>query len=139
VRQDAAEKNMDIQLVKGRDLPAADIDSDRFIQCLLNLYLNAIQSMESGGILKVTSSHRAGKNIVIQVHDNGPGIARADLAKIFDPYFTTKASGTGLGLAIVHKIVESHNGRITVQSSPEEGTVFTITLPASANAATKEA
>ena len=139
VRQDAAEKNIDIQLVKGRDLPAADIDSDRFIQCLLNLYLNAIQSMESGGILKVTSSHRAGKNIVIQVHDNGPGIARADLAKIFDPYFTTKASGTGLGLAIVHKIVESHNGRITVQSSPEQGTVFTITLPASANAATKEA
>jgi len=139
VRQDAAEKNIDIQLVKGRDLPAADIDSDRFIQCLLNLYLNAIQSMESGGILKVTSSHGAEKNIIIQVHDNGPGIARADLAKIFDPYFTTKASGTGLGLAIVHKIVESHNGRITVKSSPEEGTVFTITLPASANAETKEA
>ncbi|MBA2882274.1 two-component system sensor histidine kinase HydH [Desulfosalsimonas propionicica] len=139
VRQEAAEKNIDIRISKGQNLPHADIDSDRFIQCLLNLYLNAIQSMESSGILKVTSSPGTDENIVIQVQDNGPGIDRADLAKIFDPYFTTKASGTGLGLAIVHKIVESHNGRITVKSSPEEGTVFTITLPASANAATKEA
>ncbi|MCA1785516.1 MAG: hypothetical protein LC657_05980, partial [Desulfobacteraceae bacterium] len=139
VRQEAAEKNIDIRIAKGRNLPHADIDSDRFIQCLLNLYLNAIQSMESSGILKVTSSRGTEENIVIQVQDSGPGIDRADLAKIFDPYFTTKASGTGLGLAIVHKIVESHNGHITVKSTPEEGTVFTITLPASANAATKEA
>ncbi|MBS0014196.1 MAG: PAS domain S-box protein, partial [Desulfobacterales bacterium] len=139
VRQEAAERNIDIRIDKEQRLPHADIDSDRFIQCLINLYLNAIQSMESSGRLRVTSSLGAEQNIVIQVHDNGPGIEQADLAKIFDPYFTTKASGTGLGLAIVHKIVESHNGRITVKSTPEEGTVFTIILPASANGETKEA
>ncbi|MBS0013664.1 MAG: PAS domain S-box protein [Desulfobacterales bacterium] len=139
VRQDAAEKNIDIQISKGHNLPLADIDPDRFIQCLLNLYLNAIQSMESSGTLRVTSSQDTDGNIIIRITDTGPGIDQAHLEKIFDPYFTTKASGTGLGLPIVHKIVESHNGSITVKSAPEQGTVFTITMPASANPDQKEA
>ncbi len=61
--------------------------------------------------------------------DDGTGISQEDLAHIFDPYFTTKATGTGLGLAIVHNIVDAHGGKVMVESHPGRGTTFTIRLP----------
>jgi two-component system sensor histidine kinase HydH len=64
--------------------------------------------------------------------DDGTGISQEDLAHIFDPYFTTKATGTGLGLAIVHNIVDAHGGKVTVESHPGRGTTFTISLPLTA-------
>ncbi|MBS3732471.1 MAG: PAS domain-containing protein [Desulfobacterales bacterium] len=139
IRQDAENQDVPLKISSGENLPLADIDPDRFIQCLLNLYLNAIQAMESGGELAVESSRSAEGEIVIRVSDTGPGIDKENLSQIFDPYFTTKSTGTGLGLAIVHKIVESHEGRITVKSTPGKGTVFTVVLPASRDRQTKEA
>ena len=139
IRQDAENQDVHLKISRGENLPLADIDSDRFIQCLLNLYLNAIQAMENGGELTVESSRWAEGEIVIRVSDTGPGIAEENLGQIFDPYFTTKSTGTGLGLAIVHKIVESHEGRITVKSPPGKGTVFNIVLPASRNPQVKKA
>jgi len=139
IRQDAENQNIRLELFKGENLPLADIDSDRFIQCLLNLYLNAIQAMESGGKLTVQSSRGAKNEIVIRISDTGPGIAQENLSQVFDPYFTTKSTGTGLGLAIVHKIVENHEGHITVKSTTGKGAVFTIVLPASRNQQVKEA
>jgi two-component system sensor histidine kinase HydH len=65
----------------------------------------------------------------IEIADTGSGIAPEHLGQIFDPYFTTKSKGTGLGLAIVHKLIEAHNGRIKVRSTPGAGTVVTIFLP----------
>ena len=107
----------------------AEIDSDRFSQCLLNLYLNALQSMESGGQLTIEYFITKGSLIKIEIKDTGSGIKSEDLNKIFDPYFTTKAKGTGLGLAIVQKIIEAHKGEITVRSVSGQGTVFTIIIP----------
>jgi two-component system sensor histidine kinase HydH len=131
VRRDAETKGIDINLMKDASLPKALLDPDRFSQCLLNLYLNAIQAMEAGGGLSVKGSMSGSeKTLRITVADTGKGIESDSLQKIFDPYFTTKPSGTGLGLAIVHKIVEAHRGRIEVRSSPGQGTVFTISIPA---------
>jgi len=65
------------------------------------------------------------------VTDSGRGIAADDIAKVFEPYYSTKETGTGLGLAIVKKAIEDHHGTITVRSKPGEGTTFTITLPVS--------
>ncbi|MBW1728778.1 MAG: hypothetical protein JRJ62_14670 [Deltaproteobacteria bacterium] len=107
----------------------AEIDSDRFSQCLLNLYLNALQAMDTGGRLTIENSITEGNSINIEIKDTGSGIKTEDLNKIFDPYFTTKAKGTGLGLAIVHKIIEAHNGQIKIRSVPGQGTVFTIVIP----------
>jgi two-component system sensor histidine kinase HydH len=113
------------------DLPSVHLDPDRFIQCLLNLYLNGIQAMDRGGRLTVATRPAQDEGVEIEVSDSGAGISEEDIQHIFDPYFTTKASGTGLGLAIVHKIVDNHQGRITVRSTPGAGTAFVIWLPAS--------
>ncbi len=107
----------------------AQLDADRFSQCLLNLYLNAIEAMDPGGTLTVSCSNGPDSTVCVEVADTGAGIASQDLNQIFDPYFTTKASGTGLGLAVVQKVIEAHGGRISVGSTPGQKTVFTITLP----------
>ncbi|MCG6910463.1 MAG: PAS domain S-box protein [Deltaproteobacteria bacterium] len=128
VQQDAQSSDIDLQVtVTPKDL-SLEMDPDRFSQCLLNLYLNAIQAMENDGTLSIDCALK-GENVILKISDTGPGISRAHLQHVFNPYFTTKPSGSGLGLAIAHKIVEAHQGRITVDSAPGQGTVFTITLP----------
>ncbi len=130
VGQDADQNGVEIRLIKDSSLGPAQIDEDRFLQCLLNLYINAIQAMEDGGILRVESRPGKDGTIEVEISDTGAGISETDANRIFDPYFTTKATGTGLGLAIVHKIIENHGGQITVRSTPGKGTTFIITLPA---------
>ena len=105
------------------------IDSDKIKQVLLKLYLNAVGAMENGGTLSVTLSPHNSRTIRIDVSDTGKGIDEKDLARIFDPYFTTKSSGTGLGLAIVYKIIEAHDGEIRVTSEPGKGTTVSVFLP----------
>jgi two-component system sensor histidine kinase HydH len=129
VQQDAQTKDIEINLSAGNDVPLIQVDSDRLSQCLLNMYLNAIQSMDEGGVLSIKSSPGENGNIKVEIGDTGKGISPIDLKKIFDPYFTTKPAGTGLWLAIVHKIVEAHQGNIQVDSTPGKGTVFSIVLP----------
>ena len=111
-------------------LPAVRIDPDRLTQVLLNLFLNALAAMERGGVLSVGLALQENRTLRITVGDSGTGIRREDLGRVFDPYFTTKASGTGLGLAIVHRIVEAHDGEIRLDSEPGKGTTFTVLLPA---------
>ncbi len=103
-------------------------DPERICQVLLNLYMNALNAMDSNGILEVGVADVA-DNLEIRVADNGCGIPAKDFEKIFDPYFTTRAKGTGLGLSIVHRIVENLKGDIRVESRPSKGAVFYITLP----------
>jgi two-component system sensor histidine kinase HydH len=126
----AAEKNISIRTQNSALTDEVQIDPDRLNQVLLNLYLNAIDSMESGGDLKVEiSSDGKDRNVVIKVSDTGKGINRENLGKIFEPYFTTKSTGTGLGLAIAYNIIEAMGGKITVESEKEAGTTFTVALP----------
>jgi two-component system sensor histidine kinase HydH len=129
VQQDAANKRIEIKINIADDICPAWIDSDRLTQCLLNLYLNAIQAMENGGILTVTCKPGEAGNFIIVVKDTGAGITEDQLDKVFDPYYTTKNKGTGLGLAIVQKIVEAHGGDTTVHSTSDDGTVFSVSIP----------
>jgi two-component system sensor histidine kinase PilS (NtrC family) len=103
-----------------------------------NLVLNAIQAMHEGGVLDIeadTQQYDNGKRefVEIRVRDTGSGIEEKHFEKIFEPFFTTKERGTGLGLAIVNRIVESYAGRIQVESIPEKGTAFIVTLPVNIN------
>ena len=130
IKNRAAEKNISIQTQNNTRVDQLRIDLDRINQVLLNLYLNAIDVMETGGELKVEISTDAQhRNVVIQVSDTGRGISRENLSKIFEPYFTTKSTGTGLGLAIAHNIIAAMGGKIAVESDKEVGTTFSITIP----------
>jgi two-component system sensor histidine kinase PilS (NtrC family) len=108
---------------------AWSVDRQQFRQAVWNLCLNAVQAMPEGGELRVTMAVVAGR-LRLRVSDSGEGIAREDLAHIFEPFFSTKPDGTGLGLALVHRIVQEHGGDLDVQSRPGLGSTFTLTLPA---------
>ena len=133
VERQANEKQIIIKILNSAKANKATIDPDRINQVLLNLYLNAIESMEAGGELEVKLSQREDNHIEIKISDTGCGIRKEDLSRIFDPYFTKKSSGTGLGLAIAHNIIDAMGGKINVTSSPGQGTTFSVTIPISAN------
>lgn len=104
------------------------VDADLIKQALLNLVENARQAMPSGGNLTLVT-RRQGRDVAIQVKDDGIGIAPEQLDKIFNLYFTTKPTGSGIGLAMTYRIAQLHNGKIFVESKEGAGTTFTLQLP----------
>ena len=119
-----------------------EADEGQIRQVIHNLVLNAQQAMPDGGRMQVTIGEAArrdtealslpaGRYAEIVCADEGGGIIRENVGKIFDPYFTTKQNGSGLGLATSYSIVRKHNGLITVESEVGKGTVFRIFLPVS--------
>lgn len=125
---EAKEKGIELRCELEDYLPNIELDANHLRQCLLNIIQNAFAAMPEGGILGL-ATYSDGDYIAIRVQDNGTGMSEEQLSKIFEPYFTTKASGTGLGLTVVYKIVKEHQGDILVASEPGKGTVFTIKLP----------
>lgn len=109
-------------------LPRLEIDPAYLKQALLNIIKNAMNAMATGGRLTLSVTGD-GDFVQITIRDTGCGIDRESLGKIFEPYFTTRASGTGLGLTVVYKIVKEHKGDISVESTVGVGTAFTIKLP----------
>jgi len=121
------EKILDLQ----GDLPPVYVDPKQIQQVFLNLILNAIQAMQSGGVLTIKTALVQAveqKWVTVSIADTGQGIPDQILGKIFTPFFTTKAQGTGLGLAICHKLVAQQGGIIRVESEDGKGTVFHIEL-----------
>jgi signal transduction histidine kinase len=127
-RQQALAKSIEISLVKNPSLPEVEHDSDQIHQLLLNLLLNALQAIDLDGKIKV-SVRQHGTAAVVEVSDNGRGIAPDHLPNIFRPFYTTKGDGTGLGLSLARRIVEDHHGRIDVTSGVGQGTTFAVVLP----------
>lgn len=118
-------------------IPEAFVNGNQIQQVLLNLIINARQAMPSGGRLIIKLSHDTKANMIdLVVRDYGSGIPADKLHHIFDSFFTTKSGpdasgkgGTGLGLSMCRDIIESHQGRIRVESTPGKGTAFTLKLP----------
>lgn len=115
-------------------LPAVPCDRSQLQQVILNLVMNAAESMPSGGTIVVRTRplDATRGSVVLEVQDHGAGISHEHIARIFDPFFTTKeeGKGVGLGLAVVYGIVDSHKGTIDVESTPGQGTTFRVVLPA---------
>jgi signal transduction histidine kinase len=128
---EAAEKNVTIGIVEHENVPQILGDREFLRSVFNNLFINALQAMESnGGHLGVKITPDAvGEFVNFEVTDTGSGISPENLKNIFEPYFSTKETGTGLGLAIVQKIVDIHNGEIGVESTVGNGTKFTVKLP----------
>ena len=123
-----------LQLHIQPDLWLVEADKGQISQVISNLVINAQQAMPTGGMINITATNVIIDNdrmIEIKVEDEGSGIPSQFLDKIFDPYFSTKQTGSGLGLASSYSIINKHNGRISVESKINEGTQFTVLLPAS--------
>ena len=127
-RQQVLSRPIRIELQQAPDLPEVEHDSDQIHQVLLNLLLNAVQSMESAGTVRVEIGSRDDHASVV-VSDTGRGIPPQNLANIFRPFYTTKGNGTGLGLSLARRIVEEHHGRIEVNSEVGKGSKFEVLLP----------
>ncbi|MDM8552885.1 ATP-binding protein [Desulfobacterales bacterium HSG2] len=105
-----------------------EMDPAHLHQIFWNLLLNAAEAIEDSGDIRTEMHPLRNKQIDIRVIDNGCGMSKETMLSIFNPFVTTKPHGTGLGLSIVHRIVESYNGRLDVESEPGRGTVFTLRL-----------
>jgi len=127
--------NITVDFLKEAGVPYALGDPHQLMQVFLNLIVNAeqaIREVRDKGTLRI----RLGKgdnSVWVSFHDDGPGIAKENLASIFDPFYTTKrpGRGTGLGLSICKSVMKEHNGSVEAANSPEGGAVFTVTLPVS--------
>ena len=120
-----------VDFAHDEDCPLILINADGLTQVFLNLFRNAIESMENGGVLSVRTSYDAEQGVVhIRIQDTGRGISPQQASQLFDPFYTTKQKGTGLGLSISQQIVEEHDGTIEVDVTQPQGTAFVITLPA---------
>ena len=126
------ESGAEVQLRLAPQLPPVLADPLEIQQVVVNLMKNAFEAMADQPtprrVLELSTRQR-GLHIEVAVADRGPGIARKDLTRIFEPFYTTKPKGTGLGLAVCRTIVESHGGRLTVGRNVENGATFTFTLP----------
>ncbi len=128
VENQAAETGIKISVIERENVPKINADPEFLRSVFNNLFINAIQAMETeGGQLKV-KIYADAEFATIEIADTGSGISSENFENIFEPYFSTKETGTGLGLAIVKKVVEMHQGTVTVDSN-ESGTTFTIKLP----------
>ena len=129
--QRAKYANIEIRTQFERDLPAIPASEAELQQVLLNLINNALDAMEkTGGTITLTSK-REKDDLVVAVADTGPGIAEANMARIFDPFYTTKpvGKGTGLGLSICYGIIKKMGGDIHVHSIKGQGTTFEVRIP----------
>jgi len=123
------------------DLRAADVDRSQIGQVVQNLVINAMQAMRNGGIIRIALRNTElaegqqpplapGRYLELSIADTGSGISPEHLARIFEPYFTTKEQGSGLGLATVYSIIRKHQGLVSVESEQGKGTTFRLWLPA---------
>ncbi|MBI3324339.1 MAG: GHKL domain-containing protein [Candidatus Omnitrophica bacterium] len=125
--QELVERRIEVDRVYRDAVPLA-ADPQQLKQVFLNLLLNSLEAMNGAGRL-VLRTETQGTKTIVTITDNGCGIRHADHARLFQPFFTTKAKGTGLGLAVVRSIIEEHRGSITITSEPGQGTTVTLLLP----------
>ncbi|MCK5540839.1 MAG: response regulator [Deltaproteobacteria bacterium] len=110
-------------------LPPLPLNYDNMLIAFIQLICNGLEAIDNGGNLTISTSFDGSSNLVIEITDNGRGIKAEDLERIFDPFFTSKMSGAGMGLPLTRKIIDYHQGTISVESQPDQGTRVTVTLP----------
>jgi len=128
LRPQLTANRVEVRLSTGEHPAYAMLDESSMRGALMNLMLNAIEAMREGGTLTITVDHRD-ESLRLEIADTGPGIAEEEAKKIFEPFYTTKEQGLGLGMPYAKKIIEQHDGTISLNSRPGEGTTISITLP----------
>lgn len=135
---EAEERKIRLEQAVAEPLPSVLGDETAISQVLVNVVVNAFHAMPAGGLCRVAAEARHANGtrwISVSVKDTGIGIKKDELARVFEPFYTTKSSGTGLGLAIAYRIMEDHGGTIQVSSTPGNGTTAVLTFPVAVEAA----
>jgi two-component system, sporulation sensor kinase E len=128
VKEEFSINKITIKLDLSEHLPKVMLDEHQMKQAIYNIIKNAFEAMPHGGILKI-SAYEKNHHVKMEFQDNGEGIGKEKLSRIFEPYYTTKTTGSGLGLMIAYRIVKEHGGRIEVSSKEGKGTTFVMSLP----------
>ncbi|MHC4469525.1 MAG: two-component system sensor histidine kinase NtrB [Planctomycetota bacterium] len=128
VRVEGERREVELRRTLSNHLPPVVIDPEQLRQVILNLVINALQAMDSGGTLEVRTL-RDGESVRLLVTDTGHGIPEDLRGRIFDPFVTGRTNGTGLGLSVVRRILENHGAGIDIRSRREDGTEIEVTLP----------
>ena len=125
--------DVEIKIIREKLFPEIQADPEQLKEALVNIVINACEAMKEGGKIVITEEeNKSGSQkheAIIRISDNGPGISKASLGKIFQPFYSTKEEGTGLGLSIASRIIQEHGGNIRAESVEGKGTAFIITLP----------
>ncbi len=121
-------KNIVVEKKMKPDLPKLMLDEDQIRRVLTNIIKNALEAISSNGTITAATALK-GDMLEIEIHDTGEGILEEDMGRLFEPFFTRKASGSGLGLTLSAQIIENHGGSIDVKSTPPQGSAFIIKLP----------
>jgi PAS domain S-box-containing protein len=121
-------RNILLELDFAPGLPVLDVDEDQLKQAFFNIIKNASEAMKQGGLLKIRTGSE-GEWVNITFADTGGGMTQQTMARVFEPYFTTKKTGSGLGLMITQRIVRAHGGEVALESDPGRGLRLTIRLP----------
>ena len=128
-RDSKSNSRIAFKLALADGLPQVDVDRGQIKQVLLNIIVNAIQSIDGRGEIRIVTTAQSGNVVSVDVSDSGCGIPANVRDRIFDPFFSTKPSGTGLGMAIARRIIESHRGTIEIESAEGQGSSITLILP----------
>lgn len=128
LKQEIENRNIELNLTLGKNLPPLLLDRDQVKQALYNIIRNSFQAMKEGGLLSIVTGCDE-THLWVSIGDTGSGISTDQFDKIFQPYFTTKTDGNGLGLLVVQRVVRAHGGEIMLENSKGKGLVFTIRLP----------
>jgi PAS domain S-box-containing protein len=128
IQPQARQQQIQIQFLHPETaLPPVPLDAEKFTQAILNLIINALEAMPTGGHLSISATVREG-SLVVEVSDTGPGVPPEVQANMFKPYFSTKSKGSGMGLALTEKLVNQHGGHISYHTGGQ-GTTFCVTIP----------
>ena len=129
-RLDAKSDRVTLESRLSKDLPLLSADPEKLERVFINLFLNALRAVASGGTVTIQTRFLAPENCIrIEVIDDGPGIPASQRDRIFEPFFTTQKNGAGLGLFLCQSFVQNHHGEITVESGDKGGTKVTVKLP----------
>ncbi len=128
MRHEIADRSVEVLCDTNPSLPRIPADAGQLKQAFYNLFKNAVQSMPHGGKLLIACSEDD-DHIRVEISDTGKGISPENITKIFNPYYTTKATGNGLGLMIVERIVREHGGKLSIETVEDKGTTFILRFP----------
>jgi signal transduction histidine kinase len=121
-------RNILLELDLAPGLPVPDVDQDQLKQAFFNIVKNASEAMKQGGLLKIRTGSDADW-VNVSFTDTGGGMTQETMARVFEPYFTTKKGGSGLGLMITQRIIRAHGGEVVLESDPGKGLRLTLRLP----------